>query len=125
MTSRLSRRTLAKFAADELLAGNEQVLDQLAALLVEEQREREADILVRDIEAQLAEAGHEVVRVETAHPLDVSTRRDIEALFDDKKVYMQEIVKPELIGGLRITTSTQALDQTIARKLETLRMAEI
>lgn len=125
MTSRLSRRTLAKFAADELMAGNEQVLDQLAALLVEEQREREADILVRDIEAQLAEAGHEVVRVETAHPLDVSTRRDIEALFDDKKVYMQEIVKPELIGGLRITTSTQALDQTIARKLETLRMAEI
>ena len=125
MTSRLSRRTLAKFAADELLAGNEQVLDQLAALLVEEQREREADILVRDIEAQLAEAGHEVVRVETAHPLDVSTRRDIEALFDDKKVYMQEIVKPELIGGLRITTSTQALDQTIARKLEMLRMAEI
>ena len=125
MASRLSRRTLAKFAADELLAGNEQVLDQLAALLVEEQREREADILVRDIEAQLAEAGHEVVRVETAHPLDVSTRRDIEALFDDKKVYMQEIVKPELIGGLRITTSTQALDQTIARKLETLRMAEI
>ena len=125
MASRLSRRTLAKFAADELLAGNEQVLDQLAALLVEEQREREADILVRDIEAQLAEAGHEVVRVETAHPLDVSTRRDIEALFDDKKVYMQEIVKPELIGGLRITTSTQALDQTIARKLEMLRMAEI
>ena len=125
MTSRLSRRTLAKFAADELLAGNEQVLDQLAALLVEEQREREADILVRDIEAQLAEAGHEVVRVETAHPLDVSTRRDIEALFDDKKVYLQEIVKPELIGGLRITTSTQALDQTIARKLEMLRMAEI
>ena len=125
MTSRLSRRTLAKFAADELLAGNEQVLDQLAALLVEEQREREADILVRDIEAQLAETGHEVVRVETAHPLDVSTRRDIEALFDDKKVYMQEIVKPELIGGLRITTSTQALDQTIARKLEMLRMAEI
>ena len=125
MASRLSRRTLAKFAADELLAGNEQVLDQLAALLVEEQREREADILVRDIEAQLAEAGHEVVRVETAHPLDVSTRRDIEALFDDKKVYMQEIVKPELIGGLRITTSTQALDQTVARKLETLRMAEI
>ena len=125
MTSRLSRRTLAKFAADELMAGNEQVLDQLAALLVEEQREREADILVRDIEAQLAEAGHEVVRVETAHPLDVSTRRDIEALFDDKKVYMQEIVKPELIGGLRITTSTQALDQTIARKLEMLRMAEI
>ena len=125
MTSRLSRRTLAKFAADELLAGNEQVLDQLAALLVEEQREREADILVRDIEAQLAEAGHEVVRVETAHPLDVSTRRDIEALFDDKKVYMQEIVKPELIGGLRIATPTQALDQTVARKLETLRMAEI
>ena len=125
MASRLSRRTLAKFAADELLAGNEQVLDQLAALLVEEQREREADILVRDIEAQLADAGHVVVRVETAHSLDASSKRDIEAMLGDKTVHIQETVKPELIGGLRIETPTQALDQTIARKLETLRMAEI
>lgn len=125
MASRLSRRTLAKFAADELLAGNEQVLDQLAALLVEEQREREADILVRDIEAQLADAGHVVVRVETAHPLDASSKRDIEAMLSDETVHIQETVKPELIGGLRITTPTQALDQTVARKLETLRMAEI
>jgi F0F1-type ATP synthase delta subunit len=49
----------------------------------------------------------------------------IEAMLSDETVHIQETVKPELIGGLRITTPTQALDQTVARKLETLRMAEI
>jgi F0F1-type ATP synthase delta subunit len=66
-----------------------------------------------------------VVRVETAHPLDASSKRDIEAMLSDETVHIQETVKPELIGGLRIATPTQALDQTVARKLETLRMAEI
>jgi F0F1-type ATP synthase delta subunit len=125
VASRLSRRTLAKFAADELLAGSELVFDQLAALLIEERREREADILVRDIEAQLAEAGHVVVRVETAHALDDGTRREIETMFAGSVVHIHEVVMPELIGGVRMSTPTQALDQTIARKLETLRMAEI
>lgn len=125
MASRLSRRTLAAFAAQEVLAGNTQIFDQLAALLVEERREREADVLVRDIEAQLAASGHVVVRVEAAYPLDAAARHSVEAMFAGKTVHIQETVKPELVGGLRIVTPTQALDQTIARKLETLRMAEI
>lgn len=125
MAGRLSRRTLAAFAATELLTGSEQVFDQLAALLIEERREREADILVRDIEAQLMDAGHVVVRVEAAHPLDTETRQTIAAMFAGKTVHVQEVVKPELIGGVKIMTPTQALDATIARKLETLRMAEI
>lgn len=125
MTQWLSRRTLAAFAAREILAGNERVFEQLAALLVEERREREADMLVRDIEAQLAEAGHVVARVETARALDGTARAEVEAMFAGKTVYIQEVVRPELIGGLRVVTPTQALDGTIAKKLKTLRMAEI
>ena len=125
MAGRLSRRALATFVAKELLAGNEQIIDWLAALLIEERREREADLLVRDIESILADSGQMIVRVDTAHPLDVATKKEIESMFDQHEVHIKETVRPELIGGVKITTPTQSLDRTIAKKLEMLRTAEI
>ena len=125
MAGRLSRRALATFVAKELLAGNDQVIDWLAALLIEERREREADLLVRDIESILADSGQMIVRVDTARPLDVSTKKEIESMFDQHEVHIKETVRPELIGGVKITTPTQSLDRTIAKKLEMLRTAEI
>ena len=125
MAGRLSRRALATFVAKELLAGNDQIIDRLAALLIEERREREADLLVRDIESILADSGQMIVRVDTARPLDVATKKEIESMFDQHEVHIKETVRPELIGGVKITTPTQSLDRTIAKKLEMLRTAEI
>ena len=125
MAGRLSRRALATFVAKELLAGNDQVIDWLAALLIEERREREADLLVRDIESILADSGQMIVRVDTARPLDVATKKEIESMFDQHEVHIKETVRPEIIGGVKITTPTQSLDRTIAKKLEMLRTAEI
>lgn len=125
MAGRLSRRALATFVAKELLAGNDQVIDWLAALLIEERREREADLLVRDIESILADSGQMIVQVDTARPLDAATKQEIESMFDQYEVHIKETVRPELIGGVKITTPTQSLDRTIAKKLEMLRTAEI
>lgn len=125
MAGRLSRRALATFVAKELLAGNDQVIDWLAALLIEERREREADLLVRDIESILADSGQMIVQVDTARPLDATTKQEIESMFDQHEVHIKETVRPELIGGVKITTPTQSLDRTIAKKLEMLRTAEI
>ena len=125
MAGRLSRRALATFVAKELLAGNDQIIDWLAALLIEERREREADLLVRDIESILADSGQMIVKVDTARPLDVATKQEIESIFDQHEVHIKETVRPELIGGVKITTPTQSLDRTIAKKLEMLRTAEI
>ena len=125
MAGRLSRRALATFVAKELLAGNDQIIDWLAALLIEERREREADLLVRDIESILADSGQMIVQVDTARPLDAATKQEIESMFDQHEVHIKETVRPELIGGVKITTPTQSLDRTIAKKLEILRTAEI
>ena len=125
MAGRLSRRALATFVAKELLAGNDQIIDWLAALLIEERREREADLLVRDIESILADSGQMIVQVDTARPLDAVTKQEIESMFDQHEVHIKETVRPELIGGVKITTPTQSLDRTIAKKLEMLRTAEI
>lgn len=123
---RVSRRTLARYAAERLLDGDAKVMDELAALLVSEGRQRELDLLVRDIESAMAQRGTVVATVESARALDAATRRAIEELLGKHdQVRLREVVRPELIGGVKVTTPTQAMDATIAKKLHTLRAKKI
>lgn len=125
MSSRLSRRTLATHVARRLLEGDNSVIDELAALLINEGREREVDILVRDIEGQLAQMGELVVTVESAHEIDEGIRKQVAKMFFDKTVHIREVVRPELIGGVKITTPARMLDETVAAKLANLRAMKV
>ena len=78
--ARTLRRKLARHAAERLLAGDVAVIDELAALIVSERREREIDLLVQDIEAELAERGTVVATVESARALDAATKDAIKRL---------------------------------------------
>ena len=78
--ARTLRRKLARHAAERLLKGDVTVIDELAALIVHERREREIDLLVQDIEAKLAERGTVVATVESATPLDAATKDAIKRL---------------------------------------------
>ena len=68
--ARTLRRKLARHAAERLLAGDAAVIDELAALIIAERREREIDLLVQDIEAELAECATVVATVESSTSLD-------------------------------------------------------
>ena len=95
--------------------------------------EREVDLLVRDIEAELAERGEIVASVESARALDDSTRRKIEQFLasaaSDKnskpKVSLRESIDPTLIGGFKLQTPTATLDATVSKKLNDLRAKKI
>ena len=76
----VSRRKLAKYAAEQLLAGNDAVLEEIAGFLIYEKHEREVELLARDIEAELAERGMIVATVESATPLDEATKDAIKRL---------------------------------------------
>lgn len=129
----VSRRKLAKYAAEQILAGNDAVLEEIAGLLIYEKHEREVDLLVRDIEAELAERGEIVASVESARALDDSTRRKIEQFLasaaSDKnskpRVSLRESIDPTLIGGLKLRTPTATLDATVLKKLNDLRAKKI
>lgn len=177
--ARTLRRKLARHAAERLLKGDAAVIDELAALIVHERREREVDLLVQDIEAKLAERGTVVATVESATPLDEATKDAIKKLLASNsgmeslasvegrsaarasrkdarsearvpeadgsdratqhvelpdtevpsdriaQVRLREIIRSELIGGVKITTPTQVMDATIARKLNDLRAKKI
>jgi len=177
--ARTLRRKLAQHAAERLLKGDAAVIDELAALIVHERREREVDLLVQDIEAKLAERGMIVATVESATPLDEATKDAVKRLLSSNSgmeslssvegrsaarasrkdarsearvpetdgsdratqhvelpdmevpsdriahVRLREIIRSELIGGVKITTSTQVMDATIAKKLNDLRAKKI
>lgn len=76
----VSRRKLAKYAAEQILAGNDAVLEEIAGFLVHEKHEREVELLARDIEVELAERGTVVATVESARALDAATKDAIKRL---------------------------------------------
>ena len=131
--ARTLRRKLAQHAAERLLAGDAAVIDELAALIIAERREREVDLLVQDIEAKLAERGMIVATVESATPLDTVTKDKIKNLLSSKtnasnqdvKVLLRESIDQALIGGFKLRTPTATLDATIAKKLNDLRAKKI
>ena len=129
----VSRRKLAKYAAEQIMAGNDTIIEEIASLLVYEKRQREIELLVRDVEAELAEHGEIVASVESARKLDVDTKREIEKYLmsavgannNKSKVTLKESIDPTLIGGFKLRTPTATLDATIAKKLNDLRAKKI
>lgn len=149
--ARVSRRKLAMYAAERLLEGDAAVIDELAALIVSEKRERELDLLVRDIEAEMAERGIIVATVESARKLEADTKRAIERMLasaegrsaarassgdarseacrpeadDSSRVLLRESIDKTLIGGFKLRTPTGSLDATMSKKLHDLRAGKI
>lgn len=129
----VSRRKLAKYAAEQIIAGNDTIMEEIASLLVYEKRQRDIELLVRDVEAELAEHGEIVASVESARKLDVDTKREIEKYLmsavgannNKSKVTLKESIDPTLIGGFKLRTPTATLDATIAKKLNDLRAKKI
>lgn len=129
----VSRRKLAKYVAEQIMAGNDTIMEEIASLLVHEKRQREIELLVRDVEAELAEHGEIVASVESARKLDVDTKREIEKYLmsavsannNKSKVTLKESIDPTLIGGFKLRTPTATLDATIAKKLNDLRAKKI
>ena len=149
----VSRRKLAKYAAEQILAGNDAVLEEIAGFLIYEKHEREVELLARDIEVELAERGTVVATVESARALDAATKDAIKRILSSSsgmesltsvegrsaarasrtdarsdriaQVRLREIIRSELIGGVKITTPTQVMDATIAKKLNDLRAKKI
>ena len=123
--ARTSRRRLAEYVAERLLADDVSVIAELAALIVTERREREIELIVRDAEDSLARRGVLVATVETATQLTDSVRAEIVKLLDAPEVKLREIIAPELIGGVRVRTPGAVLDGTIVQKLHTLKSKKI
>lgn len=126
--ARLSRRKIAAYFAGELVAGRDGT-KRLAAYLVETKRSREAELIVRDIEAALADRGVLLADVAGSHDLTADTRDSITdyltAKTGAKDVYLRQQTDPHLLGGVRIDIPGQRLDRTLRHRLNQLTASKI
>lgn len=127
MAERISRRKLAAYAVDELERGKslDQITRQLAGFLIDERRTREADLLVRSIEDELASRGTVVARISSARPVNQEMRGAIKRLLQASTLHLDETVDETLIGGVRIEAPGERLDATIKRKILALGQAKM
>lgn len=123
MQAKLSRRKLARYIADQIARHgvSTELLDELAAYLIDTRRERETELVVRMIEQELADRGIVIAEVTSAHPLDETMKERIEQLLDTKTLYLREKIDSGVLGGIRIDTPGKRLDATLAHKITALR----
>jgi F-type H+-transporting ATPase subunit delta len=88
-------------------------------------RTREQELLVRDIENEMAARGVVVADVASAHPLDASIQAEIKAMTGAKSVQLRQSVDETLLGGIRIDIPGKRFDGTIRHKLNALRAKQL
>ena len=127
MSSKLSRQKLSSYAAERLAHGDDLsvVMQSIAAYLIDMGREREAQLLVRDIEAKLLEQGIALTDTVSARPLTDEAKKSIEQLVRNSynnvtKVVLRESIDPSVIGGVKVVLPNARLDATVKAKLEKL-----
>ncbi len=95
---------------------------EVAAYLLTEGRTAELDSIVRDVQADWAEAGIVEVIASSAHPLTASIKADIKAQMRGlypkaKQIIVTEAHDPDVIGGVRLNMAGQQLDLSVQAKL--------
>lgn len=129
MAQRLARRKIAAYYADELLAGKHDIAKRLAAYLVDVRRVRELDLIVRDIEAALADRGVLLADISSSRPLSETATREIKNYLKTEtkadKIHLRESVDPQLLGGVQIAVPGRELDATLRHRLNQLKASKI
>lgn len=125
---RYTRRQLALYAADALLAGKD-VVPQLAAYLVESHRTKEVELLVWDIEKVLASRGTMVAKTTSARELDEAEKAEIEKLlttkFGAKDIVLKSSVDESLLGGVVVRTASNEFDGSLKRSINRLKALKV
>jgi F-type H+-transporting ATPase subunit delta len=128
MAVRISRRKIAAYYADQLLAGHD-ITRQLAAYLAESRRVREADLIIRDIETALSDRGILVADVASSRELSSASKSAIESYLKSTtratKVQLRESVDASLLGGVRIATAGRELDASLRHRINQLKASKV
>jgi len=100
----------------------QQLSQEIAAYLLDENRTGELDSLLRDVVAYRADKGVVEVTAVAAHELPDSVKLDIEKLVreqfkDVKQIIINQRIDASVVGGVRLELVDQQLDMTVRNKL--------
>lgn len=116
-----TRTQVAAAVAERLGSDRRRVVREAAAWLVATGRARQAGYLARDVAVKLQDEGYVLVKVTTARPLEPRAREQLEGLIrretHARRLELDEMIDPEVVGGVQIETPLATLDATVRTKL--------
>ena len=116
-----TRTQVATALAERLGTDRRRVVREAAAWLVATGRARQAGYLARDVAARLQDQGYVLVKVTTARALEPRAREQLEALIrretHARRLELDEMIDPDVVGGVQIETPLATLDATVRTKL--------
>lgn len=123
-----SRRQLAQYAVDEMIAKRPvgDLSAHLAAALLASGRKKEIDLLLADINQELEERGLLAnANLISAYPLSEELRHELisqlKKMTNVNEVVLREQVDKTVIGGVKIETAGRSWDKTLLRALAKLK----
>lgn len=121
---KVPRNRISQAIADRTIKGgsDKKLAKEVAAYLLGERRTAELNSVLRDVQADWAEAGHIEVIASSAHPLTQGVRADIDKQIkrlypEAKKIIVTEVIDPDIIGGVRLSLANRQLDLSVEAKL--------
>jgi F0F1-type ATP synthase delta subunit len=129
---KINRPKLARNIADRTLkdGASKKLSREVAAYLISTGNVYELDSIMRDVQADWAEAGYIEVEAATAHDLSARAEQDIsrkiKALYPKaKEVHISQLHDPEVIGGVRLSLANQQLDLSLEAKLNKFKISAL
>lgn len=125
--SKEPRAVIARAIASELRDTTDmtQVAQSVAAYLVSEGRESDLESIMRDVMRIRRQDGTLEVDVQTAHDQNPTLQSElidmIRQEFPADHLLADTTLRPELVGGVRITTADEQLDLSVRGKLDTFK----
>jgi F0F1-type ATP synthase delta subunit len=118
------RTRISRVIADKALkpGSSRRLSRQIAAYLLSERRTGQLESIMRDVQADWAEAGRVEVIAGSARPLTAGVRADIKRKIrqlypNAKTIVVTEEHDPEVIGGVRLSLADRQLDLSVQAKL--------
>ncbi len=122
--NKVSRRSLANWAADQLMAGKsaKAVAAHLAAVLKQQNMAGQASFLISDIQWELEQRDKlAVAKITSASQLSSQLEKVLDSQIKKAtgvhEVLLEKQIDKSVLGGIRVETSSHVWDTTLARKL--------
>lgn len=124
---KISRRKIAQYVAAQLIDGADQakLVRELAAYIIDSGSTKQIDMILADIERELARNGIVKADVTTASKLTDSLRISIKTYVQQStaasQVSIAEHIDEAILGGVIVETPGKRLDASVRRSLTQLR----
>lgn len=120
------RQDLAQIIAKRGDGDQSGLAREIAAYLLDTNKVYELESVLRDVQAMREADGHFEAEVYVAHDITPEILDEVDEIIKKSKpgaktITAQQVIDPDVIGGLKVRLANEQLDMTVRNKLDTFK----